>query len=99
MIIARGACIILRKDVLVKCDRSEYDQTGCTILLKEQVGRMKPRSKAESHWKTLGVEYRKVFKQGTGAARAARHFTRLKLSKARRAQDIREIHEQTDESN
>lgn len=59
---------------------------------------MKPRSKTESHWKTLGVEYRKVFKQGAGAARAARQFTRLKLNKARRAQDNRDVLEQMDDN-
>lgn len=55
---------------------------------------MKPRNKSESYWRTLGIEYRKVFKQGTGASRAARKFTRRQLNKARRLQDERDILEQ-----
>jgi len=50
-----------------------------------------PQSKAESLWKMFGKEYRKIYKQGTGAARTARRFTRKMLNKARRAFGKKEI--------
>ena len=51
---------------------------------------MKPKSKRESCWRTIGKEYRKYFQQGTGAAKAARNFTRKQCNKAMRAMGKKE---------
>ena len=52
---------------------------------------MKPKSKAESRWRLLGHEYRHHYKQGTGAFRSARIFTRKQCSKAMRLHGKSEI--------
>jgi len=41
----------------------------------------------------FGVECRKFWQQGTGAARDARRFTRLKVNRAMRAQGKLEVHQ------
>jgi len=48
---------------------------------------MKPHSKAESLWRTLGKEARKWWQQGSGAAKTARNFTRKQSNKAMRHND------------
>ena len=52
---------------------------------------MKPRSATESYWRTTGREARKHWKQGPGAARTARQFTRMKAHRAMRAQGQHEV--------
>ena len=46
---------------------------------------MKPQSKAEAIARANGFEYRHVYRQGPGAARAARRFTRRQSNKAMRS--------------
>lgn len=48
---------------------------------------MKPKSKAESTARSNGYEYRHVYAQGPGAAKAARQFTRRQSNKAMRVHD------------
>jgi len=45
---------------------------------------MKSSSKRESYWRMFGKEYRKYYQKGTGAAKAARNFTRKQCNKAMR---------------
>jgi len=44
----------------------------------------RPKSKAEARARSNGYEYRHVYRQGPGAARAARAFTRRQSNKAMR---------------
>ena len=52
---------------------------------------MKPKSKAESRWRCLGYEYRHIYKQGAGAYRTARIFTRKQCNKAMRSFGKRQV--------
>ena len=58
---------------------------------------MKPRSRQESIWRMFGSEYRKMFQQGSGAAKTARNFTRKQCNKAMRHNGKNEIARQVDE--
>ena len=58
---------------------------------------MKPKSRKESMWRLFGVEYRKCFQQGTGAAKNARNFTRKMCNKAMRSEGKAEIRRQIDD--
>jgi hypothetical protein len=55
---------------------------------------MKPASKAESHARNNGFEYRKIFQQGPGAAKVARNFSRLASNRAMRAHGKQMVAEQ-----
>ena len=52
---------------------------------------MKPKSKKESYWRTFGKECRKYWKQGTGAFKISRIFTRKQSNKAMRTEDKKVI--------
>ncbi len=54
---------------------------------------MKPRSISESYWRTMGHECRQLWKQGPGAALAARGFTRQESNRAMRMQGKLEARE------
>jgi hypothetical protein len=58
---------------------------------------MKPQSKAECLARTNGYEYRKIFQQGPGAAKAARNFSRLASNRAMRAHGKKMVGEGLDE--
>lgn len=55
---------------------------------------MKPKTKAESYWRYWGYEARHAFKQGPGAAKKARNFTRLQCNRAMRVHGKQQIREQ-----
>lgn len=44
----------------------------------------RPKSKAEAQARANGYEYRHIYKQGPGASKAARQFTRKQSNKAMR---------------
>jgi hypothetical protein len=46
---------------------------------------MKPQPKAESRARSNGYEFRHLYAQGPGAAKAARRFTRKQSNRAMRA--------------
>ena len=55
---------------------------------------MKPKTKAESLARSNGYEYRHVYKQGPGAAKAARKATRKASNVAMRRSDRRRTADQ-----
>ena len=57
---------------------------------------MKPKSRRESYWRFFGWEYRKIYQQGSGAAKTARNFTRKQCNKAMRTFGKNQVREGMD---